>query len=117
MLQIQNTAKKLASSVIRNYVTVFEISSMSKHIVYNTIILQDSVFEEIQKLQDELSQSDKKKWSVSNVITLLLRFYFDEINDPIFAQKILFLKNYLTGKELFLNKFIANVLVSSVSYS
>jgi hypothetical protein len=87
---------------------------MSRKIIYCTVIFQDFVFEEIQNLQDELSQRDGKIWSVSNVINLLLRFYFDDKNDPIYIQKFSFLKNYLDKKELFFKKFISCVLTSGM---
>ena len=87
---------------------------MAMKIVYHTVIFQDFVFEEIHKLQNELSQIDGKIWSISNVINLLLKFYFEENNNPIYAQKTSFLKKYLIGKELFLNQFISNMLISSM---
>jgi uncharacterized membrane-anchored protein YjiN (DUF445 family) len=90
---------------------------MSKKIVYHTVILQDFVFEEIHRLQEELSQRDGKFWSISNVINLLLGFCFEEKHDPNYIQKISFLKNYLMEKELFLNTFVSNVLISSMPFN
>ena len=90
---------------------------MAKKIIYHTVILQDFVCEEIHRLQEELYQRDGKVWNISNVINLLLRFCFEEKHDPNYVQKISFLKMYLMEKELFLNTFISNVLISNMSVS
>jgi len=90
---------------------------VARQVIYQTIIFQDFVFEEIQRLQEELSQSDKKIWSISSVINLLLGFYFEEKNEPIYTQKFSFLQDYLDGKSVFLNKFVSDILISSTSSS
>lgn len=88
---------------------------MLEKIIYQTIIFQDSIFEEIRRLQNKLSQRDGKIWSISNVINLLLKFYFNDKNNPIYAQKFKFLESEFFRNELFLDEFISNVLMSSTS--
>ena len=86
---------------------------MTKKALYHTIILPDSVFTEIKLLQNELSKIDDTIWTLSDVINLLLRFTFDQKHGPIYNQKEVFLKEYLYGKELFLEKFSKYVCMST----
>ena len=54
---------------------------MSQKIHYASIILPDSIHDEIQLLQKKLSNKDNKMWSFSNTFNLLLRYSLDEEND------------------------------------
>lgn len=113
--QVQNLAKRLAHYIIRNYVTDHKTFFMSKKILYRRIFFQDSVFEEIHKLQNVLSQIDGKIWNTSNIVNLLLRFYFKDENNPICAELMPFLQSYMAEKESFLNAFVSDIMISSVS--
>jgi len=86
---------------------------MSQKIQYATIILSDHVYDEIQLLLKELSSKDNRIWSISNVINLLLRFCLHEENDLIYARNFPFLREYLSGKESFLEDFTSNVFRST----
>jgi len=88
---------------------------MSQKIICHTVLFQDFIFEEIYKLQDVLSQIDGKTWSTSNIVNLLLRFYFKEGNNPIYAELMPFLQSYMIGKKSFLDAFISDVMMSSIS--
>ena len=85
---------------------------MAKQIRYYTIIFQDSTFDEIKKLQKRLTCMDKKNWNLSNVINLLLKFYFEDKKDAIYAHKFPFLQDYFIMNNSFLNDFVTDVFVS-----
>jgi hypothetical protein len=86
---------------------------LSQKIQYKTIIFPEHVYDEIQKLRVELSRKDRKTYSISNTINLLLRFCFDEGNCFIFAQDYSFFRDYMYEKESFLEDFISSVFISA----
>ena len=87
---------------------------MSQKIHYASIILPDSIHDEIQLLQKKLSNKDNKMWSFSNTFNLLLRYSLDEENDFVYAHNYSFLVEYLKGKESFLKDFTTSVLRSMI---
>ena len=86
---------------------------MSKKIYCRTIIFSNPIYDEIKLLQKELTNKDGKTWSISSTVNLLLRFYLCEENDLFYAQNVSFLRDFMQGKELFLEEFISRILIST----
>ena len=89
---------------------------LAKQIHYHNVIFQDCVYKEIQVLQEKLSRIDRTPWSISNVVNLLLGFYFDKTDNWMYNQKFPLLQEYLTEKSGFFDEFVADVLLSIAPY-
>ena len=90
---------------------------MTMNLGYCRVIFQDFVYDELLTIQKMLSKIDRKPWSISKIINLLLKFYFADKNNPIYSKKYSFLRKYLIKKQVFLNQFISDILISSTSVS